>query len=157
MKPCGVNLVGKPEPGSSFFVDLGNSPVNNRPGTWDVGQPGWIPDWFGNNGRTIMDPLFKTRCVANTNNYGCISNPKLDATINQAEAATSQSQAAALWHKADTIVMGARTSCRLLTARRRSTQAPGCRTRILGDHLRAQHRRARHHQRLAQPEQALTE
>jgi peptide/nickel transport system substrate-binding protein len=70
LKPCGVNLVGKPEPGSSFFVDLGNSPVNNKPGTWDMGQPGWIADWWGPNGRTIMDPLFKTRCVLNTNNYG---------------------------------------------------------------------------------------
>ena len=87
LQPCGVNLVGKPEPGSSFFVDLGNSPVNNKAGTWDMGQPGWIPDWFGPNGRTIMDPLFKTRCVLNTNNYGCFSSKLLDSTINQAEAA----------------------------------------------------------------------
>jgi len=106
LKPCGVNLTGKPEPGSSFFVDLGNAPVNNKPGTWDLGQPGWIPDWFGNNGRTVIAPLFQTRCVVNTNNYGCVSIKALDNTITQAEAATSQSQAAALWHKADTIVMG---------------------------------------------------
>jgi peptide/nickel transport system substrate-binding protein len=106
LKPCGVNLVGKPEPGSSFFVDLGNSPVNNKAGTWDLGQPGWIPDWFGPNGRTIMDPLFKTRCVVNTNNYGCISNPKLDATIVKAETATDPAAAAALWHQADELVMG---------------------------------------------------
>jgi peptide/nickel transport system substrate-binding protein len=105
LKPCGVNLVGKPEPGSSFFVDLGNAPVNNKPGTWDMGQAGWIPDWFGNNGRTIMDPLFKTACHANTINYGCFSNKQEDATINAAEAAGSLSQAAALWHKADEIVM----------------------------------------------------
>src|SRR6266700_1503151 len=87
LKPCGLNLTGKPEPGSSFFVDLGNSPVNSRPGTWDVGQPGWIPDWFGNNGRTIIDPLFRTRCVVNTNNYGCFTSKELDSTIQQAEAA----------------------------------------------------------------------
>jgi peptide/nickel transport system substrate-binding protein len=105
LKPCGVNLVGKPEPGSSFFVDLGNSPVNNKAGTWDVGQPGWIPDWFGNNGRTIMDPLFKTRCVVNTNNYGCYSSKTLDSLINQAEAALTLSAAAALWHQADMNVM----------------------------------------------------
>src|SRR6266700_5672679 len=104
LKPCGVNLVLRPEPGSSFFVDLGNSPVNNKPGTWDMGQAGWIPDWFGPNGRTIMDPLFKTRCVLNTNNYGCFSSKLLDNTINQAEAAPLSS-AASLWHKADQIVM----------------------------------------------------
>jgi len=105
LKPCGLNLTGKPEPGSSFFVDLGNSPVNSRPGTWDVGQPGWIPDWFGNNGRTIIDPLFRTRCVVNTNNYGCFTSKELDSTIQQAEAALTLSQAAALWHQADQIVM----------------------------------------------------
>ncbi len=105
LKPCGINLVGKPEPGSSFFVDLGNSPVNAKPGTWDLGQPGWIPDWFGNNGRTVIDPLFKTRCVVNTNNYGCFSNKQLDSTIVKAETTLDPSQVAALWHQADEIVM----------------------------------------------------
>ena len=37
LKPCGVNLAGKAEPGSSYFTDLGNSPVNNQPGKWDIG------------------------------------------------------------------------------------------------------------------------
>ena len=105
LKSCGVNLKGKPEPGSSFFVDLGNAPANNKPGTWDLAQPGWIPDWFGNNGRTVIAPLFQTRCVLNTNNYGCFSSKQLDNTIKQAEAATSLSAAAALWHKCDQIVM----------------------------------------------------
>jgi len=105
LKPCGVNLVGKPEPGSSFFVDLGNSPVNNKAGTWDMGQPGWIPDWFGPNGRTIMDPLFRTRCVVNTNNYGCYNSTKLNNLITSAETASSLTQAASLWHQADENVM----------------------------------------------------
>jgi peptide/nickel transport system substrate-binding protein len=105
LAPCGITLKGKPEPGSSFFVDLGNAPVNNKPGVWDVGQPGWIPDWFGPNGRTIIDPLFKTRCVVNTNNYGCYSSKTLDSLIVQAETASSISQAASLWHQADENVM----------------------------------------------------
>jgi len=105
LKPCGVNLVGKPEPGSSFFVDLGNSPANNKAGTWDIGQPGWIPDWFGNNGRTIIAPLFQTRCVVNTNNYGCYNSPALNKLIVEAEAAPTLAQAAKLWHEADENVM----------------------------------------------------
>ena len=51
---CGITLTGKGEPGSSFFVDMGNAPENNKPGTWDIGQVGWIPDWYGDNGRTIV-------------------------------------------------------------------------------------------------------
>jgi peptide/nickel transport system substrate-binding protein len=105
LAPCGITLKGRPEPGSSFFVDLGNSPVNNKAGTWDMGQPGWIPDWFGINGRSILDPLFRTRCVVNTNNYGCWNSTAFDNLINQAESATSATTAAADWVSAAKSVM----------------------------------------------------
>ena len=32
LKACNINLVSKPEPGSSFFVDIGNAPSNNKAG-----------------------------------------------------------------------------------------------------------------------------
>jgi peptide/nickel transport system substrate-binding protein len=105
LKPCGVDLVGKPESGSTFFVDLGNAPANAKPGVWDMGQAGWFPDWFGNNGRTVISPLFQTNCVLNTSNYGCYSSSKLDSLIKQAEASTSASQTANLWGQADRNVM----------------------------------------------------
>jgi peptide/nickel transport system substrate-binding protein len=105
LKACGVTLQGKSEPSSSYFVDLGNSPENNKPGTWDLGQPGWIPDWFGNNGRTVISPLFQTNCVVNTNNYGCYNSKTLDNLIKQAEAASSLSAAGNIWHQADENVM----------------------------------------------------
>ena len=78
LRSCGINLNGKPEAGSTFFVDLGNAPANAKPGVWDIGQAIWFPDWFGNNGRTIISPLFETNCVLNTTNYGCYSSKTLD-------------------------------------------------------------------------------
>jgi peptide/nickel transport system substrate-binding protein len=106
LKSCGVNLSGKPEPGSSYFTDLGNSPVNDQPGKWDVGtSTGWYPDWYGNNGRTIIPPFFQTNCVVNTINYGCVNNAQMNSLIKQAEAATSQSAAGSLWHQADQLAM----------------------------------------------------
>jgi peptide/nickel transport system substrate-binding protein len=102
---CGITLKGKPEPGSSFFVDLGNSPVNNKPNQWDMGQPAWIPDWYGNNGRTMIQALFAPRCTVNTNNYGCYDNPAVNSLISQAETATSLSAAGADWHQADMDIM----------------------------------------------------
>src|SRR5580658_3602026 len=42
LAPCGITLNGKPEPGSSFFVDLGNAPENNKPNQWDLGQAAWV-------------------------------------------------------------------------------------------------------------------
>jgi peptide/nickel transport system substrate-binding protein len=102
---CGITLKGKPVPGSSYFVDLGNSPANNKPNQWDMGIGAWIPDWFGNNGRTMIQALFAPRCTVNTNNYGCYDNATVNSLISQAETATSLSTAAADWHQADIQIM----------------------------------------------------
>jgi peptide/nickel transport system substrate-binding protein len=103
---CGVKLNGKPEPGSSFFVDLGDAPVNNKPNAWDLGQAAWIPDWFGNNGRTIVQALFYgPDCVVNTVNDGCYYDAKTNSLINQALDATTVTAAAPLWHAADVQIM----------------------------------------------------
>ncbi|HEY7431370.1 MAG TPA: ABC transporter substrate-binding protein, partial [Streptosporangiaceae bacterium] len=106
LKNCGITLKGKPEPGSSFFTDMGNAPENNKPGAWDMGQVGWIPDWFGDNGRATIQALFQgPNCVVNTVNYGCYNNPNVNSLIKKAEAATSISQAGTYWHQADMQIM----------------------------------------------------
>jgi peptide/nickel transport system substrate-binding protein len=103
---CGITLTGKPEPGSSYFVDLGNSPENNKPGQWDMGQAIWFPDWFGNNGRTVIQALFQgPNCVINTVNYGCYDNATVNSLITQAENAPSISAAGNYWHQADMQIM----------------------------------------------------
>jgi peptide/nickel transport system substrate-binding protein len=102
---CGIRLIGVPGPGSSFFADLGNAPVNNLPGTWDLGQPGWIPDWYGNNGRSIIDPLFRTHCVVNTYNYGCYNSRAVDRLIAAAESARSARAAGVFWLRAGEQIM----------------------------------------------------
>ena len=103
---CGVTLTGKPEPGSSFYTDLGNSPENNKSGQWDLGQPGWIPDWFGNNGRTVVQALFQgPNCVVNTVNFGCYDNAKVNSLIIQAEGARSLEAAGSAWQQADSQIM----------------------------------------------------
>jgi peptide/nickel transport system substrate-binding protein len=103
---CGITLTGKPIPDASFYVELSNAPSNNKAGTWDLGQGAWIPDWFGNNGRTVVQALFQgPACVINTVNYGCYENATVNSDITQAEAAASSSQAAADWHAADVQIM----------------------------------------------------
>ncbi len=103
---CGITLTPKPEPGSSFFTDLGNSPENAKPGAWDMGQPGWFPDWFGNNGRTVIQALFQgPNCVINTVNYGCYDSPTVNSLITKAEGASTISAAGNYWHQADVQIM----------------------------------------------------
>jgi peptide/nickel transport system substrate-binding protein len=103
---CGVKLTGKSVPGSSFFVDLGNAPENNKAGTWDMAQAAWIPDWFGNNGRSVIQALFQgPNCVENTVNYGCYESSAVNGLITKAEGATTESAAAADWSQANTQIM----------------------------------------------------
>jgi peptide/nickel transport system substrate-binding protein len=106
LAPCGITLNGKPEPGSSIFVDLGNSPENNKSGQWDLGQAIWFPDWFGNNGRTVIQALFQgPDCVINTVNDGCYNSVAVNNLITQAEGASSLSAAGNFWHQADQQIM----------------------------------------------------
>jgi peptide/nickel transport system substrate-binding protein len=102
---CGIKLKGKPENGSTFGADLGDAPKNNQPNQWDMAPASWTPDWFGNNGRTFIQPLFYTNCVLNSPNFGCYSNKTVDSLINRALQAPSAGAAAPLWEQADVAVL----------------------------------------------------
>jgi peptide/nickel transport system substrate-binding protein len=106
LKHCDVTLTARPVPGPSIFFDLGNAPENNKPGTWDLGQAVWTTDWYGNNGRTVIQALFQgPDCVENTVNYGCYHNSRVNSLIKKAEAATSASAASGYWQQADQQIM----------------------------------------------------
>ena len=103
---CGITLNGKAVPGSSFFVDLGNAPENNKAGTWDMAQAAWIPDWFGNNGRSVVQALFQgPNCVVNTVNYGCYDSATVNSLITKAEAASTEAEATTDWTAANQQIM----------------------------------------------------
>jgi peptide/nickel transport system substrate-binding protein len=102
---CNISLKGRAENGSTYFTDLGNSPVNNRPNEWDLATGSWYPDWYGNNGRSVVQPLFQTSCVVNTVNDGCYSSKTEDNLINQALKAKTAAQATPLWRQADEVAM----------------------------------------------------
>jgi peptide/nickel transport system substrate-binding protein len=103
---CGITLKGMPKPsGGAYFTDLGNTPQTGKPGTWDMATGSWFPDWFGNNGRTLIQPLFQTNCSLGTVNAGCYSSPAVDKLISQALKTSSASAAASMWHQANLDVM----------------------------------------------------
>jgi peptide/nickel transport system substrate-binding protein len=102
---CGITLTGKSQTGATYFTSLGDSPQNDKPGTWDLATGSWYPDWFGNDGRAIIQPLFQTNCVVNTVNAGCYSSPAEDNLISEALRAPSEAAAAPLWQQADDLAM----------------------------------------------------
>ena len=106
LSACGITLKGIPEPsGGAYFTDLGNTPQTAKPGTWDMATGSWFPDWFGNNGRTLIQPLFGSACTLGTVNAGCYESTSEDSLINQALKISTASAAAALWRQAGTQAM----------------------------------------------------
>ena len=87
------------------LLRLPSNPANAKAGKWNISEPGWVPDWYGNNGRTTLQPLFQSPCVNPTTNYGCYTSTTTNDLINKALTATSLSAAATFWHQADMQVM----------------------------------------------------
>ena len=71
---------------------------------WDIAPPGWIPDWFGNNGRSVLQPLFSSPANGSSD-YGDYNSPVFNSYMNKALTAKSQEEAAAWWQKASRQMM----------------------------------------------------
>jgi peptide/nickel transport system substrate-binding protein len=67
---------------------------------WDLATPGWIPDWFGNNGRSVIQPLF-TNPVPGSSDVGGYNSKTTNAFVAKALTSKSQALAEAWWRKAN--------------------------------------------------------
>ena len=103
---CGVTTKIVPVTQADYYGKYINNPAASRRGVWDITEPGWVPDWYGNNGRAIIEPLFDGRTYGpNSVDYGDYNNPKVNALIDKALATTDQQAGATLWHQADMQIM----------------------------------------------------
>ncbi|WP_248961782.1 ABC transporter substrate-binding protein [Sphaerisporangium perillae] len=105
LKKCGITVKGLPVRQGDYYGAFLQAPSIAKDSKWDISAPGWVPDWYGNNGRSVSQPLFQTNCTPGTSNYGCYSNPEVDDLIKQALAEPDQAKSAALWHQVDQKVM----------------------------------------------------
>jgi peptide/nickel transport system substrate-binding protein len=80
-------------------------PARAAAGDWDVTAAAWTPDWFGNNGRAYVQPMFQSGFVPGTSNYGGYDNPEVDALILRALSEPDADRAADLWHEVDRRVL----------------------------------------------------
>ncbi|WP_372506849.1 ABC transporter substrate-binding protein [Actinomadura madurae] len=103
---CGVKTELTADSGGSFYSGTLSTPARAREGAWDIAAPGWVPDWFGNNGRSIVQPLFDGRAYGqNSTNYGGYDNPQVNALIDAALTAPDAEHAAGYWQQADQKIM----------------------------------------------------
>jgi peptide/nickel transport system substrate-binding protein len=91
--------------GHAEYYEFLQNPANAISGAWDISAPSWTPDWFGNNGRAFLQPMFQTNESRGTSNYGLYSNPVVDELIEQALASPDRDSARAIWQQVDRLVM----------------------------------------------------
>jgi ABC-type transport system substrate-binding protein len=104
---AGVTLKGVPVANSAaFYTQYIQNPDATKRGVWDLAAPGWIPDWFGNNGRSIVSPLFDGRAYGpSSNDYGDYNSDVTNADIDNALQAKTTADANKYWHMADMQIM----------------------------------------------------
>ena len=81
------------------------NPARAEAGEWDITAAAWTPDWFGNNGRAYVQPMFQSNFAAGTANYGDYRNPAVDRLIEQALSEPDPARAEELWHQVDRQVL----------------------------------------------------
>jgi ABC-type transport system substrate-binding protein len=76
---CGVTTKIVPVSQGDYYGKYINSPSATKAGTWDITEPGWVADWYGNNGRSFIAVLFDGRTYGpNTVDYGGYNSPQVN-------------------------------------------------------------------------------
>lgn len=103
---CGVTVVGKPSAASDYYGKYLSDPTAAKSGVWDISEPGWVPDWYGNNARAIIEPLFDGRTYGpGSTDWGDYNNDRVNADIDRALSSTDQNEVASAVHAADVQIM----------------------------------------------------
>ena len=93
-----------PATGSDFYGKYLYFPSTAKRGVWDIASPGWIPDWFGNNGRSVIQPLF-TNPAPGSSDFGGYTSAVTNRLVPKALTSTSPAQAEARWRQANAQIM----------------------------------------------------
>jgi peptide/nickel transport system substrate-binding protein len=103
---AGVAVELVPLTTSDFYARLLADAGNARRGEWDLAVCGWLPDWYGHNGRSVIPPLFDGRQLGqNTQNYGRYQSSGVDTAIDRAAVAPSAELAEQAWRVAARLLL----------------------------------------------------
>jgi ABC-type transport system substrate-binding protein len=103
---AGITLALQQVPQDDLYGEYLAEPSDAQRGVWDLAVVDWGPDWFGNNGRTTVQPLLEGSTYGpGSSDYGDYNSPAENTLINDALAASSQAAAANYWHLADVQAM----------------------------------------------------
>jgi peptide/nickel transport system substrate-binding protein len=106
LSACGITAVPEPDRNGAFYSTTLVTSARARAGKWDIAVPGWVPDWYGNNGRSTIVPLFDGRHYgANSSDYGGFNDPAVNRLIDHALNARDVDVASGYWAQADHRIM----------------------------------------------------
>jgi peptide/nickel transport system substrate-binding protein len=106
LKKCGVTVKLIPVSQGDYYGKYLADVNGAKAGAWDITEPGWIPDWGGNNGRTTVVPLFDGRTYGpGSTDWGDYNSPATNALIDKALTAPDVKSAGTYWHQADMQIM----------------------------------------------------
>jgi ABC-type transport system substrate-binding protein len=97
-----VKLV--PATQSDFYGKYLENPSTSKRDVWDIAPPGWVPDWFGNNGRSTIVPLL-TQPGPGSNDFGGYTSSTVNSDVSKALAASSLPAATKYWQAANEFAM----------------------------------------------------
>ncbi|HXB49460.1 MAG TPA: ABC transporter substrate-binding protein [Streptosporangiaceae bacterium] len=104
LQAAGFHVKLIPATQSNFYGQYLENPSTAKRDVWDLAPPGWIPDWFGNNGRSTIVPLL-TQPGPGSNDFGGFTSPTVSNYIKAALSAPSVAAATTDWQKADASAM----------------------------------------------------
>jgi ABC-type transport system substrate-binding protein len=99
---AGITAALHQVPQDSLYGSYLVTPSDATQGVWDLALVDWGPDWFGNNGRTTIQPLLDgATYAAGSSDYGDYNSPQENKLINEALSAPDQTVSAQDWAAAD--------------------------------------------------------
>lgn len=104
LNAAGFHVQLVPATQSDFYGKYLEVPATAKRNVWNLAAAGWIPDWFGNNGRSTIVPLLTQPGLA-SNDFGGYTSSTVESFINAALSAPNAAVAAQNWQKADAAAM----------------------------------------------------
>jgi peptide/nickel transport system substrate-binding protein len=108
LKAAGINAQMISATQTDFSVRYLSDPSSSKRGTWDMALLFWVPDWFGINGRAVLQPMTDgPNYGPNSVDYGDYNSPITNSLVKQALGLPSSqaTKVAGLWHQASVQTM----------------------------------------------------
>jgi ABC-type transport system substrate-binding protein len=93
---------------TDFTVNYISNPQSGQRGVWDIALLFWVPDWFGINGRSVLEPMTDGKNYGpNSVDYGDYNSPITENFVAQAlsQPSTATAKINELWHAASVQTM----------------------------------------------------